>query len=74
MPKFTTNEKTQIRNIITHLSIKRMPDPEIIKEIYQQTDKTIKISAGNYCVITIYGLWIKVSCQMYKYVIKSSLY
>lgn len=41
MPKFTSGERTLIKSIVASLSIKRIPDPDIIKEIYQQTKKTI---------------------------------
>jgi hypothetical protein len=41
VPKFTNGERTLIKNIVATLSIKKIPDFEIIKEIYQQTDKTI---------------------------------
>jgi hypothetical protein len=41
VPKFTLEERTLIKNIVATLSIKRIPDPEIIKVIYQQTNKTI---------------------------------
>ena len=41
MGKFTNEERTLIKNIVATLTIKRIPDPEIIKEIYQQTHKTI---------------------------------
>ena len=33
MSKFTTVEKNQIKNIVALLSIKRIPDSEIIKSI-----------------------------------------
>jgi hypothetical protein len=39
--KFTNGERTLIKNIVATLSIKKIPDSEIIKEIYQQTYKTI---------------------------------
>ena len=41
MPKFTTAESTIIQSIVASLSIKRIPEVEIIKEIYNQTNKTI---------------------------------
>ena len=41
MPKFTNTERTLIRSIVASLSIKRIPESEIIKEIFQQTNKTI---------------------------------
>jgi hypothetical protein len=39
--KFTKEERPLVKSIIASLSIKRIPDPEIIKEIYNQTNKTI---------------------------------
>ena len=41
MPKFTYEERTIIKSIVATLSIKRIPDPEIINEIYVQTKKSI---------------------------------
>jgi hypothetical protein len=41
MPKFTSRERTLIQNIVASLSIKRIPDQEIIKEVYEQTKKTV---------------------------------
>lgn len=41
MPKFTASERVLIQNIVCNLSIKRIPDNEIIKEVYEQTKKTI---------------------------------
>ena len=41
MPKFTNTERTLIKSIVASLSIKRIPESEIIKEIFQQTNKTI---------------------------------
>ena len=41
MPKFTAAESTLIKSIVASLSIKRIPEPEIINEIYYQTNKTI---------------------------------
>jgi hypothetical protein len=39
--KFTGPERTLAKNIVATLSIKRIPDTEIIKEIYDKTNKTI---------------------------------
>jgi len=39
--KFTNEERTLIKSIVATLSIKRIPDPEIMQEIYQQTHKTV---------------------------------
>jgi hypothetical protein len=41
VPKFTTIERSNLQNIIANLSIKRVPDNEIIKEVLNQTGKTI---------------------------------
>ena len=41
MGKFTTAERTLIKSIVATLTIKRIPEPEIINEIYNQTNKTI---------------------------------
>jgi hypothetical protein len=41
VPKFTAAESTLIKSIVASLSIKRIPEPEIINEIYNQTNKTI---------------------------------
>ena len=41
MPKFTNEERTLIKSIVATLSIRRISDPEIIRETYQQTNKTI---------------------------------
>jgi hypothetical protein len=35
MPKFTTAEKSLVKSIIASLSIKRIPDSEIIKQVYK---------------------------------------
>jgi hypothetical protein len=39
--KFTTEERALVKSIVATLSIKRIPDPEIIKEVYEQTHKTV---------------------------------
>jgi len=39
--KFTDHERSLIQNIIANLTIKRIPENEIIKEVFQQTGKTI---------------------------------
>ena len=41
MPKFTTEESRLIESIVARMSIKRIPDSEIITEIQRQTDKKI---------------------------------
>ena len=44
MGKFTNGERIAVKSIIASLSIKRIPDSEIIKEIYAQTNKTLSRS------------------------------
>jgi deoxyadenosine/deoxycytidine kinase len=39
--KFTNRERTEIESIVTNLTIKRIPDPLIIKHIENQTGHTI---------------------------------
>jgi predicted PolB exonuclease-like 3'-5' exonuclease len=41
VPKFTASERMLIQNLVCNLSIKRIPDNEIIKEVYEHTKKTI---------------------------------
>ena len=41
MPKFTHAERILLKSIVAALSIKRVPESEIIKEIFHQTNKTI---------------------------------
>ena len=41
MGKFTNEERALVKSIVATLSIKRIPDPEIIKEVYEQTHKTV---------------------------------
>ena len=41
MPKFTNCERTLIKNIVATLSIKKIPEVEIIKAIFEHTKKTI---------------------------------
>ena len=43
MSKFTSVEKNQIKNIVALMSIKRIPDLEIIKSIFDQTNKTMSV-------------------------------
>ena len=43
MPKFTSSERTLVRSIVASLTIKRIPEPEIINEIFKQTDKMVSI-------------------------------
>jgi alpha-galactosidase/6-phospho-beta-glucosidase family protein len=39
--KFTNAERQLVRSIVANLTIKRIPDPEIIKEVFNQTNKTL---------------------------------
>ena len=41
MPKFTSAERILVKSIIASLSIKRIPEQDIIDEIYRQTNKTL---------------------------------
>ena len=41
MPKFTSGERRTIEGIVGSLSIKRIPDLEIIKEVFKQTNHNI---------------------------------
>ena len=41
MPKFTSAERILLKSIVATLSIKRVLEPEIIKEIFYQTNKTV---------------------------------
>ena len=41
MSKYTAEEQAQIKSIVAMLSIKRIPDPEIMKAVFDQTNKTI---------------------------------
>ena len=45
MGKFLNGERSLVKSIIATLSIKKVPDDEIIKAIYQQTNKTITTRA-----------------------------
>jgi len=40
MPKFNAQERSLIQTIVATLSLKRLPDAEIIKEIFAKTNKT----------------------------------
>ena len=44
MPKFTCTERMTVKNIVAMLTIKRIPDSEIIKSIFDQTGKTTTVS------------------------------
>jgi len=41
VPKFTGGERIQVRSLVASLSIKRIPEAEIMNEIFIQTNKTI---------------------------------
>jgi len=41
IPKSTTAERRLVKNIVATLSIERIPEQDIIDEIYYQTKKTI---------------------------------
>ena len=41
MPKFNARERVLIKDIVARLSIKRLPDSEIIAEVRRQTNQTI---------------------------------
>ena len=43
MSRFTFDEHCRIKTIIATLSIKRIPDSEIVKEIFNQTNKSMTI-------------------------------
>ena len=44
MPKYTAEERTLVRSIVSNLSLKRISDREITSEIYRQTNKTLSKS------------------------------
>ena len=48
MPKFTSAERILVKSIIASLSIKRIPEQDIIDEVYRQTNKTITKSGMFY--------------------------
>ena len=41
MSKFLKGEKALVKSIVANLTIKRIPDNDIIRNIFEQTDKTI---------------------------------
>jgi hypothetical protein len=45
MGKFTRGERAVVKNIVATLAIKRIPESEIINEIYKKTGKTITKTA-----------------------------
>ena len=44
MSKYTTAERALVKSIVATLSIKRIPEVEIIKAIFDQTNKTLSKS------------------------------
>lgn len=44
VPKFTCTERLTVKNIVAMLTIKRIPDSEIIKSIFDQTGKTTTVT------------------------------
>ena len=48
MPKFTEAERILVKSIIAALSIKRIPEQDIIDEVYRQTNKTLTKSGMFY--------------------------
>jgi hypothetical protein len=48
VPKFTEAERIIVKSIIAALSIKRIPEQDIIDEIYRQTNKTLTKSGMFY--------------------------
>ena len=48
MPKFTSAERNLVKSIIASLSIKRIPEQDIIDEVYRQTKKTLTKSGMFY--------------------------
>jgi hypothetical protein len=43
LPKFTNAERTTVKSLVAALTIKRIPENEIIKAIFEHTNKTITI-------------------------------
>src|SRR5437867_6161228 len=60
MPKFTGSERMLIQNLVCNLSIKRIPDNEIIKEVYEQTKKTIS-------KVTLFNIRKRIKTDSYKW-------
>jgi FMN phosphatase YigB (HAD superfamily) len=44
VPKYTAQQRTEIKNIVANLTIKRIPDPMIIKHIENTTGKSVSRS------------------------------
>ena len=43
MSKFTYDERNLVKSIVANLTIKRIPETEIIRAVFDQTNKTITI-------------------------------
>jgi hypothetical protein len=43
VPKFTAKERTEVKNMVASLTIKRIPDPIIIKHAENTTGKITQI-------------------------------
>ena len=48
MSKYTAAERRLVKSIVASLTIKRIPDPEIAREIERQTNKTLSKSGLYY--------------------------
>jgi hypothetical protein len=62
MPKFSNAERILVKSIVASLSIKRIPEKDIINEIYNQTNKTLTQSGLFYVKKAIKkesGKWYK---------------
>jgi len=44
VPKYTLLERELVKNIVANLSIKRIPGPEIVENVFNQTGKTLSRS------------------------------
>jgi hypothetical protein len=44
VPKYIGAERTLVKSLDASFLIKRIPDPEIIKKVYEQTNKTLSRS------------------------------
>jgi hypothetical protein len=42
--KYTDSERMFVKSIVASLTIERIPDPDIIKKIFEQTNKTLSRS------------------------------
>jgi hypothetical protein len=59
MPKFTNAERILVKSIVASLSIKRIPEDQIVAEIYNQTKKTLTKSGLIYTLIIHGNNWKK---------------